>query len=572
MKVRRAYRKWLFCLSCTCLLILAPWGATTAALDLDSAKARYAAIVEAELARDVAPGVSVAWIVDGQTVHAAGYGLADRRANIPATADAIYRAGSISKLFNALAAVQLVEQGQLDLDAPIEQALPEFRIVVPFANAGPITARQLLCHRSGMIRESPVGGYLDNRQPTVQATIASVGDCVLVNPPNTKTRYSNVGPTIVGRAIEVQTGRDYADYQQQHVLGPLGMASSAWRMNDALRPRLAKGEMRVACGNDIFSYEPAPEFELGTLPAGNLYTTAPDLARFASFVMGSASRSELSPPLVKRESLDLMLRVQLTNDGTGFGLGFFVNRYRGHKTAQHMGAVYGFTTSIVVLPAERIGVVVLSNVDIGMAPVRRLSEAALDLLLEAVLGETPPTPPATVELASENLAEFVGDYESESYWARTFVEHGKLRCLLSGQRLDLTPVGPTRFLADGRMMSQSEFEFQRNGNGIVAALKAAGQSFRRVDPNQVPAAPAGWRRLLGSYGLRFIPLIVSIRHGHLYASVENEYDYRLTPVNRVTFALPSGMYSDEQIVFQEDAAGNVAGVVMANMVLPRRDD
>ncbi|MEX2112431.1 MAG: serine hydrolase domain-containing protein [Pirellulales bacterium] len=553
-------------------MLLASWAATSRAIDLEAAKARYAEIVASELARDIAPGVSVAWIVDGETVHAAGYGLADRRAGTAATADTIYRAGSISKLFNAVAAMQLVEQSKLDLDAPIEQALPEFRIVVPFPDARPITARQLLCHRSGMIRESPVGGYLDNRQPTVQATIASVADCVLVNPPDTKTRYSNVGPTIVGRAIEVQTGRDYFDYQQQHILGPLGMASSAWRMNDALRPRLAKGEMRVACGNGIYCYEPAPEFELGTLPTGNLYTTASDLARFASFVIGNTSGSQSSPQLIKRESLEKMLAVQLTNEGTGFGLAFGVNRYRGHKTAQHMGAVYGFTTSIVVLPEERIGVVVLSNADIAIAPVRRLSDAALDLLLDAVRGQTAPKPPQPVDLNGEDLAKFFGDYESESYWARTFVEHGKLHCLLSGQKLELIPTGPAKFLADGRMMAQSEFEFQRSDDGTVGELKAAGQTFHRVDPSKVAAAPAGWQRLLGSYGLRFIPLIVSIRHGHLYASVENEYDYRLTPVNRVTFALPSGMYSDEQIVFQEDASGNVAGVVMANMYLPRRDD
>jgi serine beta-lactamase-like protein LACTB len=234
------------------------------ALDLKAAKARYRDIVAVELARDILPGVSVAWIVDGKTVHAEGYGLANRRAGTPATADTIYRAGSISKLLNAIAAMQLVERGTLDLDAPIRQALPEFRIVVPFDDAKPITARQLLCHRSGMIREAPVGGYLDDREPTVQETIASVADCVLVNPPNSKTRYSNVGPTIVGRAIEALSGLEYADYQQQHVLGPLGMSGSAWRMNDALRPRLAKGEMRVAYGEGIYGYEPAPEFELGT--------------------------------------------------------------------------------------------------------------------------------------------------------------------------------------------------------------------------------------------------------------------------------------------------------------------
>jgi D-alanyl-D-alanine dipeptidase len=275
---------------------------------------------------------------------------------------------------------------------------------------------------------------------------------------------------------------------------------------------------------------------------------------------------------VKPETLTSMLNVQLTNEATGFGLGFFAGRYRGHKTAQHTGAVYGFTTAIVVLPEARIGVIVLSNGDIAMAPVRRLTDASLDLLLETVRGETPPAKPQPIEIPVESLGDFAGEFESPSYWAKLFVEGGMLRCLLSGQRLDLTPIRPTKFLADGRMMSQSEFEFERGEDGKVVAIKAAGQTFRRVVPDADKHAPTGWQRLVGSYGLRFIPIIISVRHGNLYASVENEYEYRLAPVNRVTFALPAGMYSDEQIVFQEDAAGNVTGLLMANMYLPRKED
>ncbi|MGE0697399.1 MAG: serine hydrolase domain-containing protein [Pirellulales bacterium] len=540
---------------------------------LEAAQQRYAEIVARELERGIVPGVSVAWVVDGRTVHAAGFGLADKERGVAATADTIYRAGSISKLFNAVAAMQLVEQGQLDLDAPIERALPEFHIVVPFADAGPITARQLLCHRSGMIRESPVGGYLDNRQPNVQATIASVADCALVNLPNTKTRYSNVGPTIVGRAVEVQSNNPYPEYQAQRILGPLGMASSAWLMNDALRPRLAKGLMRIAQGDGTYAFDAAPEFELGTIPAGNLYTTAPDLARFAAFVMDPAPQQESSPAIISRESLAKMLEVQLTGEPNGFGLGFGVNRYRGHKTAQHMGAVYGFTTSIVVLPKERIAAIVLSNADIAVAPVRRLSEAALDLLLEATQGEPLPAAPQPSAVSAAALAACAGDYESPGYWASLKVVDGALVGTYSGQPIELMPQGGDKFLASGRMMHHTPFEFTRDNAGQIVGFTAAGQTFRRAaatDAADLP--PEHWQKLAGRYGLPFIPLVVSVRHGHLYALAENEYDYRLTPVNRLTFALPQGMYEDEELVFQTAADGNVLGVVMANMYLPRRAD
>lgn len=539
-------------------------------VDLEAAKKRYAEIVNAELGRKILPGVSVAWIVDGVTVHADGYGQADADRGIAATADTIYRAGSISKLFNAVAAMQLVEQGKLDLDAPIENALSEFHIVVPFAGATAITARQMLCHRSGMIREAPVGGYLDPSQPSVAAVVASVAPCVLVNPPNTKTRYSNVGPTIVGRALEVLSGLPYAEYQQRHVLGPLGMTSSVWVMNDTLRPRLAKGLMRVA-RQDHFVLEPAPQFELGTIPAGNLYTTAADLARFAAFMMGSGSTSESA--ILKRSTLEKMFQPQLTQEATGFGLGFSVNRYREHKTVQHTGAVYGFSTSLVVLPETRIGVIVLANADIASGPVKRLSDAALDLLLETARGEPPDPAPASIELPSDILAELPGEYLSTSYWARVEVVDRRVSVVLSGQPLELTAVEPLKFLADGRIMYRSPIEFERAADGHIAGFKAAGQHFERVGHAELFRAPPDeWRGFVGSYGEPFIPLVISAHYGHLWATVENEYDYRLGPVNRMTFNLPPGMYADEQVVFMAGADGLATGVVMANQYLKRRAD
>jgi len=467
--------------------------------------------------------------------------------------------------------MQLVEQGKFDLDAPIETALPDFRIVDPFDKPSVITIRQLLCHRSGMIRESPVGGYLDPSGPTVAATVASVAPCVLVNPPNTKTRYSNVGPTIVGRAVEVQSGQPFAEYQQMQVLSPLGMAHSTWVMNDSLRPQLAKGRMRVAKGDGTYLFEAAPEFELGTLPAGNLYTTATDLAKFAVFVMGPNS-ADGAPNILKRELLEQMFVPQLTKEPTGFGLGFSVNKFRDHKTVQHMGAVYGFTTSIIVLPEARLGVVVLSNCDIAMAPVRRLAEAGLDLLLETARKEFTPEGPRRFDLAPESLEEFAGEYESQSHWARLEVDGGKLRGDYAGQSISLSPTAELKFQADGRIFYRVPVEFECNAAGRISGFSVAGQRFQRVDVEQALKAPEAWQALVGSYGPRFIPLVVSVRHGHLYATVENEYDYRLMPFNRATFNLSPGMYSDEQVVFQTDPSGKVLSALMANMMLPRRAD
>jgi CubicO group peptidase (beta-lactamase class C family) len=505
--------------------------------------------------------------VGDDVIFAKGYGVADPKSGRLADEDTIYRAGSISKLFNALAVMQLVEQRKLTLDGPPQQALPGFSVVNPFSEAPALTLRQLLCHRSGLVREAPVGGYLDPSQPSVAQTVESVAGAVLINPPNQRTRYSNVGPTIAGHMIEQVTGQSYEDYQDEHILMPLGMSHSTWRMNDKLRPYLATGRMKVARNGSGFDDEAAPTFELGTIPAGNLYTTVGDLAQFARLILGEGQRDEQT--FIKTESLQEMCTPQLTSDDTGFGLGFSVNKYRGHRTVQHMGAVYGFTSSIVVLPQRRLAVIVLSSQDIGIGPVQRISNAALDQLLWLSTGEA-PAKQASIKMSPDDLKRLTGDYESTSYWARVFVEDGRLRAEISRQLFDLAPVEPLKFLADGQLAFAAPMNFDAAESGKVESFTAFRQKFRRVNEKEAVQAPKEWKRFVGSYGPSFIPWIVSVRRGQLYAMTENEFDYRLIPVARNVFRMSPGMYDEEAVVFPDDDSAECGSVLFAGMRLPRQ--
>src|SRR5205085_5998865 len=126
---------------------------------------------------------------DRRIVWARGFGRADPGRGIPATAETVYRVGSVSKLFTDVAAMQLVEAGRLDLDAPIGRALPEFAPHNPFET--PITLRQLMCHRSGLVREPPVGHYFDPAPPPLLEVVRSLNSTTLVVAPATHTKYSN---------------------------------------------------------------------------------------------------------------------------------------------------------------------------------------------------------------------------------------------------------------------------------------------------------------------------------------------------------------------------------------------
>ena len=539
----------------------------------DSAGGSYSAaireirkLVADQLPRYGLAGVSIALVDDQTVVFAGGVGHADETHRTPAGADTVYRCGSISKLFNALAVMQLVEQGRLDLDAPITRYNPDFAIVVPFADAAGITLRQLLCHRSGMIREAPVGGYFDDTEPTIEQTVRGLASCVLVNPPNTKTCYSNVGPTIAGHIVSIVSGLPYEDYQQRFILGPMGMTSSAFLATPAVKTAAARGYMPVVQLDGSFRRDQAPLFELGTPPAGNLYTSVSDLTCLAMLLFADGRIGDKR--IVSPETLAEMLRPQLVSDPIGFGLGFNVGKLGEHKMVSHTGAVYGFTSYFAALPDAKLAAIVLINEDLVVGPVRKMTETALELLLEAKLGEKPAPQPAAT-LTPEQLARLAGEYESTSYWAKLTVSDGRLQAIVSGQSLTLTPTEPLKFTAEGRWQWRSEFVFTEDADGRVNEFQAITQKFRRVDPAAAPTSPAAWRKYLGSYGLSYIPVIVSIRHGHLYAFIENMVDYRLIPMNRTVFAMPPGLYTDEQLVFQVAPDGEVYGLTLANVDLKR---
>ena len=272
--------------------------------------------MKAELQQYGIGGMALA-LTDGQRlVFAAGYGEAER--------DSVFRAGSVSKLFNAVSVMQLVESGKLSLDAPFETLPGAVLPVNPFLEAPAITLRNMLCHRSGIQREAPVGGYFDDAQPSLKATCESVRGCVVVTPPNAKTRYSNIVPSMAGEVVAVASGLSFQKYQQDHLFAPMGMQHSAWVLADVPGGKVLASRIRVADGKGGFTTEPTPLFDLGTIPAGNLFTTAPDLAQFV--MMLDAKGQGTKGAVLKEETLGEMVKPQLDPAGA-FGIGFAPGEY-----------------------------------------------------------------------------------------------------------------------------------------------------------------------------------------------------------------------------------------------------
>ncbi|MGH8251652.1 MAG: serine hydrolase domain-containing protein, partial [Steroidobacteraceae bacterium] len=210
------------------------------------------------------PGLSIALVDDQHTVWSQGFGFADPVARVPATAETVHGAGSVSKLFTDIAIMQLVEQGRLELDAPVSRYLPEFRPRNPFGT--PITLRQLMTHRSGLVREPPLGRYFDTSEPSLARSVASLNRTALVYAPGTRTKYSNAGIAVVGLVLERMQGERFAQALKHALLDPLGMARSSFDPNPEIRKDLAKAYIWTEYGR---TFE-APTFEPGIAPAGSL--------------------------------------------------------------------------------------------------------------------------------------------------------------------------------------------------------------------------------------------------------------------------------------------------------------
>ena len=206
--------------------------------------------------------ISMAIVDDQQIIWAKGFGYEDPEHQINADAQTIYRVGSVSKLFTDMAIMQKVESGEIDLDAPIQTYLPDFTPNNPYDK--PITLRQLMSHRSGLLREPSEGNYFADDEVSLKATVESIVPSTLIHEPESKTKYSNAAIAVVGYTLEYLYETPYVEYMQENLLAKLGMKNSAFAPNRRINSKLAKASMWSYDGR-IF---PAPTFELGMLQAG----------------------------------------------------------------------------------------------------------------------------------------------------------------------------------------------------------------------------------------------------------------------------------------------------------------
>ncbi|MGK5080359.1 serine hydrolase [Janthinobacterium sp. HLX7-2] len=322
--------------------------------------------VAQRMAMERIPGLTVGF-TQGDSQWVQGYGYADLENRVPATAQSSYRLASVTKPMTAAAILQLVEQGKVDLDAPVQTYVPYFPV-----KAFPVTVRQLLGHLGG------IDAYRDNKaeqhfkeHKTTRQSIAVFEQFDLIAEPGMRFRYTSYGYNLLGAVIEGASGESYGSYMQRHVWSPLGMAATVMDNPDAVIAHRVRGYRLV--GTELKNSE---FVDISSrFSAGGTRASVPDMLAFGKGIHDGK--------ILSAASLAAMVQPMATRAGrlTDYGMGWETTPTGGRYAIAHSGQQPETVTYLFSFPSRKLTIAVAANLE------RVNPEAFVQRLFEVVTGE-----------------------------------------------------------------------------------------------------------------------------------------------------------------------------------------
>ena len=340
---------------------------------------------------------------NGQVIYRKAFGMADLELDVPMKPEMVFRIGSITKQFTAIAILQLMEQGKLSLQDEITKYIPDYPM-----HGHSITIEHLLTHTSGIksYTNVPELEKFVRTDMKPEEVIEFIKTKPMEFAPGTKYNYNNSGYFMLGYIIEKITGKTYQEYIQENFFTPLGMTSSCYGNDTKIIKNRASG------------YQPGDsgavnaDFMSMLLPyaAGSVMSTVDDLYKW--------NRAVHSYKLVKKETLDMAHTPYKLSDGksTGYGYGWALSQLQGSPSIEHGGGIFGYLTNGIYLPEEDVFVALFSN-NTGKSP---------DFLSQkiAALAIGKPLKTTGIELDNETLDQYTGIYENEEGTQRMITREG----------------------------------------------------------------------------------------------------------------------------------------------------
>ncbi len=411
----------------------------------------YAAYLEEACPTD-GPGATAIVVRAGEVLYRGARGMADLELGVPLVPEHVFRLGSITKQFTAVAIMLLAEQGRLSVDDEITKFLPDYP-----THGYRITVEHLLTHTSGVSSYTGISGYMlgaEIRADLSTEELVDVFDDLEMDfAPGQRWSYSNSGYVLLGAIIEEVSGLSYADFVQRHIFDPLGMANSHYG-----GPQLVPRRVEGYTGTDG-NYSNAPFLSM-TQPhaAGSLLSSVDDLARWNAAVFDSE--------LLKPETVERMTRKAVLTHGeeVEYGYGYQLSSFRGESMIYHGGGIHGFVTNELWLPESKIFVAVLSN-----SPENPIGPAYVARQMAAKAIGRPFPKRTAITLDADTLEDFVGAYRIDDETTRTVtLDGGRLYSQRSGgPRLEIHAHADDAFFYEH---SFTHLTFDRSADGQVTAM------------------------------------------------------------------------------------------------------
>jgi CubicO group peptidase (beta-lactamase class C family) len=528
--------------------------------------------------------------VDGQTVYSRGHGLRDLERQLPVTPQTLFAIGSSSKAFTTFAMGALVDQDKLHWDVPVRTWIPWFRMHDDAVTLR-LTPRDLVTHRSGLPRHDLL--WYNNGVATREQLVRALAYLPLNKDLRETFQYNNLMFLTAGYLVGTINGSSWEDGLRQLVLDPVGMK----RTNFSVRQSEADPDHSLGYRVRRDSIERMPFRDISLVgPAGSINSSAEDMLKWVGLHIAEGKLGDKQ--VIQATTLRDMYRPYTPISGLGadpelgpmsYGLGWFVDTYRGHYRAQHGGNIDGFTASVTVLPRDKIGIVVFVNQN-GAALGELVARHAMDRLFGDARrdwnAEALARSRAAQSIAqqseekkgqaripnaplSRRLAEYAATYTDSGYGPVAFtVSRDTLMVDYHGIRAKLEPWHFETFSGmrnpDDPTFESMQFTFRTNSAGHIDAVLVA------IEPSVPPAVflrqpdarlkdPAYLRRFAGRYQIPGGPLATVALRGNTLTWTQGAGGTAtdLEPEDGTRFAIKANR--SITIEFKVDAAGKVTG-------------
>jgi CubicO group peptidase (beta-lactamase class C family) len=459
--------------------------ATTSVEAQSNGDARFEGIVrlaQEKMKEFGVPGVAVGILHNG-SVAIRGLGITNVEDSLPVTPHTVFPIASISKTFAATAVMRLVEQGKVDLRAPVRTYIPEFK-VRDETTSRDATVLQLLTHLGGW--EGQVSGP-DRGSETLSNFLTTITDLMQVAPPGAAWSYNNAGFSIAGRVIEKATGNSINRSIRDLVFQPLGLEHAGTTAGDFIVNRFAAGHS-TRDGKAALNRPFSPSV---SVTAGGVGLCMVDLMAYARFHLGDGTAPN-GERVLKRESLELMRTPQAKKQATDdeIGISWHLRSMGAIRTASHGGTLGGHILLLEIVPERNFAIAILTNSSAGWRLIQDVEREALSSYLGATYAMNQAlahrglveTLPAVQPLAQQpDVAPYVGTFARPSNTVVVRAEGNRLfvqerpNSGQPGTEMPVTFYGPDRVVVtDGNQRGQS-IEFVRDAGGKVNWVRVVGR-------------------------------------------------------------------------------------------------